>query len=118
MSLYKLLMLIIFCSTLFACKQDKKDAHTNTNTEVNSITTDNSQQELANYSCPMNCEDGKTYTEKGSCPICKMDLALHLSSKDNPTEEKLCQCKKGECKCKKGACKCGTPGHDHTGNKV
>lgn len=26
------------------------------------------------YICPMNCEDGKTYDEAGSCPVCHMDL--------------------------------------------
>ena len=28
------------------------------------------------YQCPMDCEKGKTYAEKGKCPVCKMDLAL------------------------------------------
>src|SRR5690606_2563107 len=28
------------------------------------------------YQCPMQCEGDKTYEEEGSCPICKMDLAL------------------------------------------
>jgi len=31
--------------------------------------------ESATYQCPMDCEDGKTYEEAGSCPDCKMDLA-------------------------------------------
>lgn len=26
------------------------------------------------YQCPMDCEKGKTYTEKGTCPVCKMEL--------------------------------------------
>lgn len=28
------------------------------------------------YECPMQCEGDKTFTEEGSCPICKMDLKL------------------------------------------
>jgi len=28
------------------------------------------------YQCPMDCEEGKTYSENVSCPICKMDLQL------------------------------------------
>lgn len=28
----------------------------------------------AAYACPMDCEDGKTYTEPGTCPVCGMDL--------------------------------------------
>ena len=26
------------------------------------------------FSCPMDCEHGKTYPTKGQCPVCKMDL--------------------------------------------
>ena len=26
------------------------------------------------YQCPMQCEGDKTYSEKGSCPVCEMDL--------------------------------------------
>lgn len=26
------------------------------------------------YQCPMDCEHGKTYTEKVACPVCGMDL--------------------------------------------
>ena len=26
------------------------------------------------FQCPMDCEEGKTYDEEGSCPVCKMDL--------------------------------------------
>ncbi|WP_008635437.1 SCO family protein [Bizionia argentinensis] len=34
------------------------------------------------YQCPMECEGDKTYTEPGSCPVCKMDLTLvELTSK-------------------------------------
>lgn len=30
----------------------------------------------AQYICPMNCENGKTYNAAGSCPVCSMDLAV------------------------------------------
>ena len=26
------------------------------------------------YQCPMNCENDKSYSELGNCPVCKMDL--------------------------------------------
>lgn len=26
------------------------------------------------YSCPMNCEDSKTYEQPGKCPVCHMKL--------------------------------------------
>ena len=28
----------------------------------------------AKYQCPMDCEDGKTYSENVGCPACGMDL--------------------------------------------
>ena len=31
---------------------------------------------LAVYQCPMDCEEGKTYTKPGQCPVCKMDLKM------------------------------------------
>lgn len=38
--------------------------------------TTETHAEHAHYQCPMNCEDGKTYEEPGSCPKCNMDLAI------------------------------------------
>jgi rRNA maturation protein Nop10 len=29
---------------------------------------------VAEYSCPMKCEEDKTYTDEGQCPVCGMDL--------------------------------------------
>lgn len=26
------------------------------------------------YQCPMDCEEGKTYSEPGQCPVCGMDM--------------------------------------------
>jgi len=31
-------------------------------------------EDVAVYQCPMKCEGDKTYSESGSCPVCKMDL--------------------------------------------
>lgn len=49
-----------------SCKSDKKD----------DVKTEEKVDVASNevYQCPMNCEDGKSYTEAGSCPVCKMDL--------------------------------------------
>lgn len=33
-----------------------------------------SESEAKVYHCPMSCEGDKTYSEAGSCPVCKMDL--------------------------------------------
>ena len=32
-------------------------------------------EDHVHYQCPMDCEEGKTYEEPGSCPVCGMDLA-------------------------------------------
>lgn len=32
------------------------------------------QVETAMYQCPMKCEGEKMYAEKGTCPVCNMDL--------------------------------------------
>lgn len=49
----------------------------------------NPKEDLA-YQCPMKCEGPKTYTAKGSCPVCKMNLvALNeesLAEKADPGE--------------------------------
>lgn len=34
----------------------------------------NEQVVETSYYCPMKCEGDKTYSEKGSCPVCGMDL--------------------------------------------
>lgn len=34
----------------------------------------NETNDVPPYQCPMKCEGEKTYSEKGSCPICKMDI--------------------------------------------
>lgn len=56
--------LFILCSILFisftSCKND----------------TSKSTEEGVVYQCPMKCEGDKTYDEPGSCPVCKMDLAI------------------------------------------
>lgn len=39
-----------------------------------STETQSSEVTKTQYYCPMKCEEDKTYTEKGECPVCKMDL--------------------------------------------
>ena len=54
-------ILILFCSSVLM---------------LSSCTNDATKQDTENvlYQCPMQCEGDKTYTEDGSCPVCKMDL--------------------------------------------
>lgn len=43
-------------------------------TACNSDKTKTTTDQSLVYQCPMQCEGDKTYTESGSCPVCKMDL--------------------------------------------
>ncbi|WP_456438700.1 SCO family protein [Psychroserpens sp.] len=63
MKIYKIIILV--CVALFSfnsCKDSKENKDTN------------KEGVAAVYQCPMQCEGDKTYSETGSCPICKMDL--------------------------------------------
>lgn len=85
-----------------SCKSDKKeDAKTEKKADMASNEV---------YQCPMDCEDGKSYTEAGSCPVCKMDLKAKTVDMDDNSHKKHaknCTCKAdGECKCAPGECKC------------
>lgn len=54
------------------------------------------------YQCPMDCEDGKTYHEAGSCPVCKMDLKAmdaKMSHSCNQHEDGNCSCEGDKCEC-------------------
>jgi len=57
-----LVLAIVFATgfTMTSCKSEKKE--------------EKKEMATAVYQCPMDCEDGKSYTEPGSCPVCKMDL--------------------------------------------
>lgn len=69
-----LALLFSASSVLISCKGEKKE-----NSEENEV-YENHAAEKADiamnnvYQCPMDCEEGKTYEEKGSCPVCKMGL--------------------------------------------
>jgi len=56
------MVLALSLTTLFitSCGENSNQ----NNTEVSQVT----------YACPMDCEDGKTYSEEGTCPVCGMDL--------------------------------------------
>ena len=40
---------------------------------------------MASYQCPMKCEGDKTYSEEGTCPVCKMKLK-ELASTEHSEE--------------------------------
>ena len=64
----KILILIIFATTIFiSCNNSKK-------TENAENAKSDSTQTEAIYQCPMDCENGKTYDKPGKCPVCDMEL--------------------------------------------
>ena len=56
---FKLSILPFFLALLFLGSCTEKDDH---------------DKDLISYQCPMQCEGEKTYSEPGSCPVCKMDI--------------------------------------------
>ena len=75
-----ILVLAVVCFTAFtvtSCKKDKKE-DVKTEAEVKEEVKEEAKEVLASndvlYQCPMDCEKGKSYTEAGTCPVCKMDL--------------------------------------------
>ena len=95
---------LLFSMTLMvSCGEAKKETKEVTEEEVTTDAEESKELHADHeaYQCPMDCEDGKTYAEAGSCPVCKMDLKA-----ENKAE--AMSCKKGEdgqCSCKEN-CKC------------
>ena len=64
--------------TFTSCKKDKKE-------EVKTEATEEMASNVV-YQCPMDCEKGKSYTENGNCPVCKMDLKGKEVNMDGDSE--------------------------------
>lgn len=56
-----ILVVLLLFVTFVSCKNSTTESITN--------------KDIA-YQCPMKCEGEKTFTDKGSCSVCKMDLKL------------------------------------------
>lgn len=70
-SILKTALVIICISTsmfITSCGSDTKKETMDTEHHEHSDSTAHA------YICPMNCENGKTYSEPGKCPKCGMDL--------------------------------------------
>lgn len=60
---------------MIACNSSKtSDKQENTKQEEIEKEHVEHTEETLHYQCPIKCEDEKTYTKKGKCPECKMDL--------------------------------------------
>ncbi len=74
----RLILIIIatFIIASMACTGAKKNKETKENLKTEKLDEDlqKVKEETIHYQCPMKCEGVKTYTDKGKCPLCKMDL--------------------------------------------
>lgn len=91
-----LAMIVAVGFTFTSCKNDKKEE-----VKAEEVKIEESKELASNevYQCPMDCEHGKSYTEAGSCPVCKMDLK---AKKVESLDAKMCtKCgkDKSECTC-------------------
>ncbi len=81
--------LVSFTAT--SCKKDKAE-EVKSETEVVDEVKKEAQEVLASndvlHQCPMDCEKGKSYTEAGKCPVCKMDLKEKKVDTEEETEVK------------------------------
>ena len=74
-----------FTSCTSEKKTDKEEVKTE---EVQKSETHKDEMAVAEYQCPMKCEDEKTYADKDhKCPVCKMDLKKKVSEESNTDEE-------------------------------
>lgn len=113
--MFMLVAIFAFAIVTTSCKESKKETEKHEMHEEHNGAADHdatheegAEDKVAEavFACPMDCEDGKTYTEAGTCPECKMDL------KEKPADKEMkhaegCKCQEdGECTCENGKCKC------------
>ena len=83
-------MVALVSFTVTSCKKDKAE-DVKIETEVVDEAKQEAQEVLASndvlHQCPMDCEKGKSYTEAGKCPVCKMDLKEKKVNVEEDTEE-------------------------------
>ena len=83
-----ILSLFLSFAVVFAsCKGEKKQEHSE-EVEMHESNAADAADIAMNYDyqCPMDCEDGKTYSEEGDCPKCKMALKKVEKEEDRDSE--------------------------------
>ena len=86
-----LMLAVVAAFTFTSCKKDKAE-EVKTEIEAVDAAKQEAQEVLASndvlHQCPMDCEKGKSYTESGKCPVCKMDLVEKKVNVEEETEVK------------------------------
>ena len=84
-----LTMLVLGLSiVVVSCKHDEK--HNEKHEQESSTSLGAEKADLAmnaEYQCPMDCENGKTYDKEGECPECKMALKKVEKEEGNDQSE-------------------------------
>lgn len=87
----KLILMLCVCFSLaiISCKETAKETEAEVETEMSQENAANEADMAmaAEYQCPMDCEEGKTYDKEGTCPVCKMDLKKKESDSDQTHDE-------------------------------
>jgi len=91
--------------TFTSCKNDKKE-------EVKEEVGEKMASNDEIYQCPMDCEHGKSYTEAGKCPVCKMDLKAKKAGEASAEICAKCGKSKAECAKEHGDKVCAKCGKD------
>lgn len=69
-----LMLSVCFSVIIVSCKDTDKKMDADTEMHVEHAADKADMAMAAEYQCPMDCEEGKTYAEAGACPVCAMDL--------------------------------------------
>ena len=79
-----LLAWICFSIAIVSCKERAIETDASTKTEMSQENAVNKADMAmaAEYQCPMDCEEGKTYDKEGTCPVCKMELKKQESKEE------------------------------------
>lgn len=70
----KSILIIAFAIATFSTVSCNKKENTEATTGHEGHNHKEGEAQKLAYECPMDCEKGKTYDKKGTCPVCKMDL--------------------------------------------
>jgi len=72
----KLILMLSVCLTfaMVSCKETDKKMDTDAVMHEEHAADKADMAMNAEYQCPMDCEDGKTYDAPGACSVCAMDL--------------------------------------------
>jgi hypothetical protein len=70
----KTILMFVFAVAALSVTSCKKESQVQPANDLPTETVIDNTAAALTYSCPMDCENGKIYLEKGKCPVCEMEL--------------------------------------------